>query len=111
MLNLHGDGCLCVYAIEMIKGFDSKLQGLSRQVGSDWVDPPVVDIKTVGADLQSDSATSAQSRGLRADRRPDVSVACSRGGEGGPDTEGARAAASLRTRVLVLLIYGSFVLQ
>lgn len=58
MLILHGDGCLCVYAVETIKGFDSKLQGLSRQVGSDWVDPPLVDIKTVGADLLSDSATS-----------------------------------------------------
>lgn len=30
---------------------------------------------------------------------------------GGPDTEGARVASSLGTRVLVLLIYGSFVLQ
>lgn len=109
MLILHGDRCPCVYAVEMIKGFDRKLQGLSRQVGSDWFDPPIVDIKTVGADLQSDSATSAQSRGLWADRRPDVAVACSRGGC--PDTEGARVAASLGTRVLVLLIYGSFVLQ
>lgn len=42
--------------------------------------PPIVDIKTVGADLQSDSATSAQSQGLWDDRRSDVPVACSRGG-------------------------------
>lgn len=28
--------------LEMIKCFDSKLQGLSRQVGSDWFDPPLL---------------------------------------------------------------------
>lgn len=109
MLIFHGDRCPCVYAVEMIKGFDRKLQGLSRQVGSDWFDPPIVDIKTVGADLQSDSATSAQSQGLWDDRRSDVPLPAV--GGGGPDTEGARVAASLGTRVLVLLIYGSFVLQ
>lgn len=75
-----------------VKCVDSKLQGLSRQVGSDWFDPPIVDIKTVGADLNSDSATSGQFPLLV--------------------TEGAGVTESLGTRVLlVLLIYGSFVLQ
>lgn len=39
---LHGDGCPCAYTLEVIKCFDSKLQGPSRQVGSDWFDPPVL---------------------------------------------------------------------
>lgn len=92
----------------MIKCFDGKLQGVSRQVGSDWFDPPLLISKTVEADLQSDSATSGQGQERRADGRPDVSVACS---GGGPVTVGAGVTVSLRTRVLVLLIYGSFVLQ
>lgn len=96
----------------MIKCFDGKLQGVSRQVGSDWFDPPLVMSKTVEADLQFDSATSGQGRERRADGRPDVSVVCSGGGGGrGPVTVGAGVTVSLRTRVLVLLIYGSFVLQ
>lgn len=64
----------------MIKCFDGKLQGVSRQVGSDWFDPPLLISKTVEADLQSDSATSGQDQERRADGRPDVSVACSGGG-------------------------------
>lgn len=40
--HLYGDRCRCAYTLEMIKCFDSKLQGLSRQVGSDWSDPPLL---------------------------------------------------------------------
>lgn len=36
-------------------------------------------LKSVEADLQSDSATSGQGQECRADGRPDVSVACSGG--------------------------------
>lgn len=44
--------------------------------------PPLLISKTVEADLQSDSATCGQGQERRADRRPDVSVACSGGGGG-----------------------------
>lgn len=56
--------------------------------------------------MQSDSATSGQRLELRTDRRSDVSI-----GGGGPVREGAGLMMSLWSGVLVLLVYGGFILQ
>lgn len=92
----------------IIVDYDGKSQRLCRQIGSDPLPPAI--LRYLGADLPSDSATCGRSLELQTDRRSNVfSLLVVVGG--GAVKEAQAGLVSLGSRVLVLLVYGGFVLQ
>lgn len=91
----------------IIVDYDGKSQRLCRQIGSDPLPPTI--LRYVGADLPSDSATCGRSLELQTDRRSNVFHCW--WWAGGAVKEAEAGLVSLGSRVLVLLVYGGFVLQ